>query len=115
MKWKAKEFIVESTDEFEEMVIAKDFRIASSIVEGIFANLDTKKKNVHLLSVIVEAENSVFDITIDRKHFAETLEENLPHYVREERYEDCQRIADTINTLKYSDVSDILGQLKIKK
>ena len=78
MKWKAAEFTVESTEEFEEMVMSKDFRIASAIVDGIFANLKTKKKNIHLLSVIVESENSVFDITIDKKHFAETLEENLP-------------------------------------
>lgn len=100
MKWEAKEFIVENTEEFENMIDTKDFRIASAIVEGIFANLKTKKKNVHLISIMVEDENSLFDITIDRKFFAETLEENLPHYVREERYEDCQRIADTVNELK---------------
>jgi len=115
MKWKAAEFTVENTEEFEEMVMSKDFRISSAIVDGIFANLKTKKKNIHLLSVIVESENSVFDITIDKKHFAETLEENLPHYVREERYEDCQRIADTINKLKISPITDILGQISSKK
>jgi hypothetical protein len=115
MKWKAVEFIVESTEEFEGMVVDHDFRIAHAIVEGIFANLKTKKKNVHLISVIVEEENSVFDITIDRKHFAETLEENLPYYVREERYEDCQRIADTISELKKTNISDILNQISPKK
>jgi len=115
MKWKAAEFIVDSTEEFEEMVMQKDFRIASAIVDGIFANLNSKKKHIHLLSVIVESENSVFDVTIDKKHFAETLEENLPHYVREERYEDCQRIADTINRLKISPITDILDQISSKK
>ena len=44
MKWKAAEFTVESTEEFEEMVMSKDFRIASAIVDGIFANLKTKRK-----------------------------------------------------------------------
>ena len=68
MKWKAAEFVVESTEEFEEMVMNKDFRISSSIVDGIFANLNSKKKNIHLLSIIVESENSVFDITIEKKH-----------------------------------------------
>jgi protein-arginine kinase activator protein McsA len=115
MKWKAAEFVVESTEEFEEMVMNKDFRISSSIVDGIFANLNSKKKNIHLLSIIVESENSVFDITIEKKHFAATLEENLPHYVREEKYEECQRIADTINKLKNNDLSDILDQVKTKK
>lgn len=115
MKWKPTEFFVSSVTEFEDMVTDKDFRISEAIVNGIFANLETKKNNVHLLSIIVEEENSIFDITIERKHFAETLEENLPHYVREEKYEDCQRIADTINELKKSDISDILGQIMPKK
>ena len=115
MKFKPVEFKVESTEEFENMVAAKDFRISSAIVEGIFANLTSKKNNIHLLSVIIEEENSIFDITIEKKHFAETLEENLPYYVREERYEDCQRIADTINELKNTDLSDIINQLKPKK
>jgi protein-arginine kinase activator protein McsA len=115
MKYKPKEFLVDSVEEFEDMVMNKDFRITESIVEGIFANLNTKKKHIHLLSVIVESENSIFDITIERKHFAETLEENLPNYVREEKYEECQRIADTINKLKSSQVSDILNQVKNKK
>ncbi len=115
MEYKPKEFHVDSVEEFEDMVMNKDFRITESIVEGIFANLNTKKKHIHLLSVIVESENSIFDITIERKHFAETLEENLPNYVREEKYEECQRIADTINILKSSQVSDILNQVKNKK
>ena len=115
MAYKPKEFYVDSTDEFQEMVDEKDFRIAEAIVEGILANLNTKKKHVHLLSVIVEEENSVFDITCERKHFAETLEENIAYYVREERYEDCQRIADVITELKGSDISKILNTISGSK
>ena len=38
---------------------------------------------------------------IKQKTFtAETLEENLPHYIREERYEECRKIADVIDELK---------------
>ena len=43
MKWKPTEFFVSSTEEFEDMVMNKDFRISSSIVEGIFANLEFSK------------------------------------------------------------------------
>ncbi len=56
MKWKAVEFEVETTAEFEEMIMNKDFRISEAIVEGIFANLESKKKHIHLLSIIIEAE-----------------------------------------------------------
>ena len=77
--------------------------------------IETKKKHIHLLSVIVESENSIFDITIDKKHFAETLEENLPNYVREEKYEECQKIADTINELKKESISNLINQIPPKK
>lgn len=113
--YKPKEFEVESTEEFQEMIDNKDFRIAEAVVEGILANLTGKKKHVHLLSILIESENSIFDITCERKHFAETLEENLPHYVREERYEDCQRIADAIKELKGNDISNILTTITSSK
>ncbi len=45
-------------------------------------------------------EGEIYDITVERKHFAETLEENLPYYIREEQYEDCSRIVKTISELK---------------
>jgi len=109
--YKPKEFHVSSTDEFQDWIDNKDFRIAEAIVEGILANLKSKKKHVHLLSVVVEEENSIFDITVERKFFAETLEENIVHYVREERYEDCQRIANVIAELKGNELSNILNSI----
>ena len=115
MAYKPKEFVVGYSEDFQEMVDSKDFRIAESIVEGIFANLTSKKKNIHLLSVVCEEEGSVYDITIEKKHFAETLEENLVHYVREERYEDCQKIADTINVLKKEHLSSIVQTISGSK
>ena len=115
MKYKPTEFIVDSSEEFETMVMNRDFRIAKAIVDGIFANLTTKKKNVHLISVIIEEENSTYDITIERKNFAETLEENLPHYVSEERYEDCQCITNTIEQLKMDEIGNILSKVSRSK
>ena len=94
------EIIVESTDEFQELINNKDFRISKHIVEGILANLNTKKKHVHVLSVICEDEDEIFDITVERKHFAETLDENLKYYVENEEYEGCQKIIEAIKLLK---------------
>ena len=107
----AVEIIVQNNDEFQEMVNNKDFRISEAIVSGILSNIKSKKKNVHVLSVTCLDEASVYDITVDRKHFAETLEENLPHYVREEKYEDCRAIADTIDMLKNQYVLDIIKNI----
>tara|TARA_R110002072_G_scaffold97926_2_gene215427 strand:- start:2919 stop:3227 length:309 start_codon:yes stop_codon:yes gene_type:complete len=98
--WEVVEITVESEEQLTEMVRAKDFRIASAIVDGVFANLDTEKENVHLMSVFVESENYIFDVTIDKEDFAETLEDNLPTYIREELYEECQVMSDTIKKLR---------------
>ena len=111
----AVEITVQNNDEFQEMVNNKDFRISEAIVSGILSNIKSKKKNVHVLSVTCLDEASVYDITVDRKHFAETLEENLPYYVQEERYEDCRVIADTIKKLKDQEVGTLVDSLKKSK
>ena len=94
------EITVNNSDEFQELVDQKDFRISKAIVDGILDNINSKKKHIHVLSVTCLEEGEIYDITVERKHFAETLEENLPYYIREEQYEDCQRIVKTINDLK---------------
>ena len=94
------EITVNNSEEFQELVDNKDIRIAKAIVGGILDNIETKKKHVHVLSVTCLEEGEIYDITVERKHFAETLEENLPYYIREEQYEDCSRIVKTIDELK---------------
>jgi protein-arginine kinase activator protein McsA len=94
------EINVESTFEFQELINNKDFRIAKAVVEGILTNLTTKKKHVHVLSIICEDEDEIFDITVERKHFAETLNENLKYYVENEEYEGCQKIIEAIKLLQ---------------
>jgi len=111
----ATEITVQNTDEFQEMVDNRDFRLAEAIVSGILKNINGKKKHIHVLSVTCLEEGEIYDITVERKHFAETLEENLPHYVREERYEDCQKIVNIINELKNNDVSSIIAEISKSK
>jgi len=96
----AEEITVNNSDEFQEMVANKDFRIADAIVTSILENLNTKKKNIHILSVISLEEQEVYDLTLEKKFFADTLEENLKHFIEQERYEECQKIVEAINKLK---------------
>lgn len=111
----AVEITVQNTDEFQEMVDNKDFRLSEAIVGGILKNINNKKKHVHVLSITCLEEGEIYDITVERKHFAETLEENLPYYVREERYEDCQKIVNIINELKNKDISTIVTEISKPK
>lgn len=95
---------VNTTQEFQELVNSKDFRISKAIVSGILDNIKSTKSHIHVLSVNCLEDNEIYDVTVERKYFIETLEENLPHYELEEQYEDCQRIVDTIKSLKTAPV-----------
>jgi len=97
---RAIEITVHNTEEFQELVDNKDFRIAQAIVEGILDNVSSKKKHVHVLSITCLEEGEIYDITVERKHFIETLEENLPYYVKEELYEKCAEITKAVESLK---------------
>ena len=96
----AGEITVNSYDEFQEMADNKDFRIAKAIVESILSNINTKKRNIHILSVACVEDQAIYDLTLDRKFFVDTLEENLKYYIEHEQYEQCQKIVDAINKLK---------------
>jgi len=96
----ALELTLNNSDEFQEMLDKKDFKIAEAIVEAILGNLNTKKNNVHILSVNFTEDESVYDLTLDRKYFAETLETNLKYFVEKEMYEKCTEITDAIECLK---------------
>jgi protein-arginine kinase activator protein McsA len=96
----AGEITVNSQDEFQDMIDKKDFRIAKAIVESILENISTKKRNIHILSVACVEDNAIYDLTLDRKFFVDTLEENLKYFIEQERYEQCQEIVNAINKLK---------------
>jgi protein-arginine kinase activator protein McsA len=96
----ALELTVNSAAEFQEMVDNKDFKISESIVNSILNNLNSRKNHIHILSVNVLEEGSTLDITLERKFFIETLEENIKYFIEQERYEDCQKIVEAIDKLK---------------
>lgn len=96
----ALELTVNNVDEFQEMVDSKDFKISESIVNSILNNLNSKKNHIHILSVSILEEGQTLDLTLERKFFIETLEENIKYFVEQERYEDCQKIVEAIDKLK---------------
>ena len=115
MKHKPTELTVDSLEELSLMVESQDFILAKSIVEGILATVDTDEPEARLLAIKVNSENAIYDITVGREDFAETLEQNLPHYVREEEYEECRRIVNTVEQLKENHLSVMVRNLIDKK
>lgn len=94
------EFTLNNSEEFQEMVERKDFSIAKAVVETLLNNLNTRKQHIHVITVICLEENAEYDITLERKYFADTLQENLKYYVENEQYESCTKIVEAINYLK---------------
>ena len=96
----AEEISVFDSDEFEQLVASRDLRISKALVETILKNLNGRKRHIHALSVLVEQEQTMYDITIDRQEFITTLEQNLPVYEKYELYEGCVEIVNAIKVLK---------------
>ena len=94
------EISVFDSNEFEELVAQRDLRISKALVETILNNLKGRKRHLHALSVLVEQDQTIYDITIDRKEFVNTLEQNLSIYEKHELYEGCAEIVKAISFLK---------------
>jgi hypothetical protein len=94
------EISVFDSNEFEELVAQRDLRISKALVETILKNLKGRKRHLHALSVLIEQDQTIYDITIDRQEFVHTLEQNLPVYEKYELYEGCQEIVNAIKFLK---------------
>ena len=96
----ATEISVFDSDEFEELVSNRDVMISKALVETILKNLKGRKRHLHALSVLVEQEQTIYDITVDREEFITTLNQNLPVLEENEDYETCADIIKAINFLK---------------
>jgi hypothetical protein len=102
----ATEINVFDSDEFEQLVANRDLRISKALVETILKNLNGRKRHVHALSVLIEQEQTIYDITVDRKEFVVTLEQNLTIFEENEEYETCSEIVKAIKFLKEKKVKD---------
>jgi hypothetical protein len=67
----AEEISVFDTDEFEQLVASRDLRVSKALVETILKNLNGRKRHIHALSVLIEQEQTMYDITIDRQEFVD--------------------------------------------
>ena len=91
---------VHDIEEFEKLATSKDLEMAKAIVNTILENLTTKKRHIHVLEVYIKSTYSVFDLTVDRNNFVDTLEKNLKIFEHHEMYEDCAKVVEAIDYLK---------------
>jgi len=108
----ATEISVFNSEEFEKMVSQRDLRISQALVETVLKNLHGRKRHLHAMSVSVINEETVYDITVDRQDFVETLENNLSIYEENELYEGC---AEIVKAIKFLKTKNLLKGLKESK
>jgi len=97
---KMKEFSVNNMEEFEQMAESGDIRIAQALVDTILKNLKGRKRHIPALSVFVEEEELILDVTVDREDFIFVLETNLSKFEKHEMYEVCAEIVKAVKFLK---------------
>ena len=97
---KMKEFTLHNSEEFESMIERGDIRVAQALVDTILKNLKGRKRHIPALSVFLEDEEIVLDVTVDREDFEYVLETNLPKYEAHELYEDCAEIVKALEFLR---------------
>ncbi len=108
------EISVFDSEEFEKMIAKRDLRISKALVETVLKNLNGRKRYLHALSVLVENEETIYDVTVDRQDFVTTLESNLSIYEENELYEECAEIVKAINFLKAKDLKGSVKESKKK-
>jgi excinuclease UvrABC helicase subunit UvrB len=91
---------VKTYDDFEQLIYNKDLGISKAIISKILSNLNTKKRFTHVLEIMIEDEDKIMDLTVDRKDFIDTLEKNLEIQIYHEEYEICAEIQKAIEKLK---------------
>ena len=96
----ALDLTLNNSDEFEDLIANQDKRVTKAVVEVILKNLKGKRRHLHVLSVTILEEGSIYDITIDRGDFVDTLKRQLPILEKYELYERCSGVVKALNYLK---------------
>ena len=99
-KYIPKELEFKTRSEFDEYLRDKGKELSLSIVDGIIKNYDRDKKHVHVVSIFIEEEDNVYDLTVDREMFVGTLEQNLETLLSHEMYEKCAEIKELLDKIK---------------
>ena len=82
------------------MLQEQDLKISKAIVDIALKHLKGEKRFIPVLEIHIEEDESIFDITLDRRNLVSTLQQNLEIHERNEDYEGCARIAKAIQELK---------------
>ena len=96
----ATQLVFDSAQQFEELVTAQDYELATSFVESMLNNINSNEKVVSIIEAFFEEEDTIYDFEIEKVNFIPNFKEFLTIYEREEDYEGCLIISNAIKTLE---------------
>jgi hypothetical protein len=95
-----KTFYIDNIEDWESFSQEHDLEISQCIIDVALKNLDSKKRFYHVMDVECEEEDTILEITLDKKEMINTLETNLLIQERYEQYETCAQVIKAIKYLK---------------
>ena len=94
------QLVFDSAQQFEELVAAQDYDLATSFVESMLNNINADEGTVSVIEAFFEEEDTIYDFEIEKVNFIPNFKEFLTIYEREEDYEGCLVISNAIKTLE---------------
>lgn len=97
---KFKKITFDTEEEMEEAFERNDYEFHKFVVDSALKNINSKKREITIMSILTKDTNTTFDIILEPKFMIETFETNLSIMEEYEDYERCQQIVDAISYLK---------------
>ena len=94
------QLVFDSAQQFEELIAAQDYDLATSFVESMLNNINADENSVSVIEAFFEEEDTTYDFEIEKVNFITNFKEFLTIYEREEDYEGCLVISNAIKTLE---------------
>lgn len=99
MKFKH-QLVYDNSEEIQYMLEGGDYNLSCLVVDTTLENLTTKKKVIPIVSIYAQADDMIWDLTLDREDMEETLSKNLEIMEKFEDYERCQEIVNGIKFIQ---------------
>jgi hypothetical protein len=91
---------VQTKEEFESYLVDNGCQISMTIIDIIEKNINNKKNHIPVFEILIEEDQEILDITLERKNFVDTLNKNLITLEKFEQYEYCSKAINLINKIQ---------------
>lgn len=91
--------ILKDQEELKEY-FTENYDLSKHIVDEILKNIDEPKKELKIAEILVESDNLIYIVTVEKEDIIITLETQLKNMERFEDFEKCIQIKEAMKKLK---------------